>query len=80
MVTSEKDFKVSNAVFFPLLGKADMVSYPVKAWKTGSVRHGVGVIVETILEWLHSKAGLGTKGNLQLIRSYLYLAENKSYI
>ena len=48
LVTSEKDFQVSHSVFFSLPAKADTVSHPVKAWKTGSVKHCVGVIVMTI--------------------------------
>ena len=50
LVTSEKDFQVSYAVLFPLPSKADTVSHPKKAWKTGSARRHVGVIVATILD------------------------------
>ena len=48
LVTSDKDFQVSHAVFFPLPEKADTVSHPVKARKAGSVRYCVGVIVAAI--------------------------------
>ena len=48
LVTSDKDFQVFHAVFFPLPEKADTVSHPVKARKTRSVRHCVGVIVAAI--------------------------------
>ena len=48
LVIFEKDFQVSHAVSFPLTEKADAVSHAANAWKTGGVRHCVGVIVVTI--------------------------------
>ena len=36
LVTSGKDFQASHAIFFPFPLKPDVVSHPVKLWKTGS--------------------------------------------
>ena len=49
--TSEMDFHVSHAVFFPLPANADVVSHPVMVWKIGSVLVLVGVSVVCNESW-----------------------------
>jgi len=47
-VTSSKAFHVSHPVFFPLVLKDEIVSQPVKAWKTGRALDLSGPITEAI--------------------------------